>query len=282
MLEVLGIKNADKLVPLPEDMKPQDPVTENQRILKEEPVKAFLYQDHQAHMQVHMALLQDPMIAQAIGQNPAAQKIQAALMAHVAEHAGFAYRAQIEQQMGLVLPPEDQKLPPEVEQGLSAMMAQAAQQTMMRNQAMAQQQAAQQQMQDPLVQMQMQELQIKQQEAQAKMQEVQLKAQIAQQELQLKMQEAERRAQLEGARLAADATFKSDQLELKERELESRTQLEAMRTTAQSEQQKAKLEADQQREGVRMGIDIAKSRQQAAAAARAAAQKPPSKGPSNT
>jgi len=282
MLEVLGIKNADKLVPLPEDMKPQDPVTENQRILKEEPVKAFLYQDHQAHMQVHMALLQDPMIAQAIGQNPAAQKIQAALMAHVAEHAGFAYRAQIEQQMGLVLPPEEQKLPPEVEQGLSAMMAQAAQQTMMRNQAMAQQQAAQQQMQDPLVQMQMQELQIKQQEAQAKMQEVQLKAQIAQQELQLKMQEAERRAQLEGARLAADATFKSDQLELKERELESRTQLEAMRTTAQSEQQKAKLEADQQREGVRMGIDIAKSRQQAAAATRAAAQKPPSKGPSNT
>lgn len=181
MLEVLGIKNAAELVPLPEDQKPRDPVTENQNILKGEPVKAFFYQDHQAHIQVHMSAMQDPVIMQLVGQNPRAQQMQAAMMAHVAEHVGFAYRQKIEQQMGMPLPPEDEKLPPEIETQLSAMMAQAAQQVLQQNQAQAAQQQAQQQMQDPVIMLQQKDLEIKAQKVQGelalKQQELQLKAQ---------------------------------------------------------------------------------------------------------
>jgi len=181
MLEVLGIKNAAELVPLPDDQKPRDPVTENQNILKGEPVKAFFYQDHQAHIQVHMAATQDPVIMQLVGQNPRAQQIQAAMMAHIAEHVGFAYRQKIEQQMGMPLPPEDDQLPPEIETQLSAMMAQAAQQVLQQNQAQQAQQQAQQQMQDPVIMLQQKDLEIKAQKVQGelalKQQELQLKAQ---------------------------------------------------------------------------------------------------------
>ena len=181
MLEVLGIKNAAELVPLPDDQKPRDPVTENQNILKGEPVKAFFYQDHQAHIQVHMAATQDPVIMQLVGQNPRAPQIQAAMMAHIAEHVGFAYRQKIEQQMGMPLPPEDDQLPPEIETQLSAMMAQAAQQVLQQNQAQQAQQQAQQQMQDPVIMLQQKDLEIKAQKVQGelalKQQELQLKAQ---------------------------------------------------------------------------------------------------------
>ena len=282
MLEVMGVKDANKLVPLPEDMKPVDPVTENQHILTGEPVKAFMYQDHQAHIQVHMSMMQDPSIMQLIGQSPNAPKIQAAMMAHVAEHAGFNYRKQIEQQLGMALPPEDEKLPPQVEQALSTMMAQAAQQALQQNQAQAAQQQAQQQMQDPVVQMQMQELQIKQQELQLKQQDMQLKAQLAQQDMQLKAQLAQQKAQQDGARIAAESAYKSDQLELEQARLKGELELKSMQLGVKLKQDQAKMEADQEREGVRMGIDIAKSRQQHAAAARASAQKPePKKGPIN-
>ena len=280
MLEVLGVKDADKLVPLPEDMKPKDPVSENQNLLKGEPAKAFLYQDHQSHIQVHMSMMQDPSISQLIGQSPNAQKIQAALMAHVVEHVGFSYRQQIEQQLGAALPPEDADLPPHVEEALSSMMARAAQQVMMQNQAQAQQQQAQQQQQDPIVQMQQQELQIKQQELQLKQAEVQGKLQLAQTEvqgklqlaqaeLQLKTQQVQQQAQqaqqehqLSATKLSIDGTYKSDQLELQEAELQARMELDAMRVGAQVEKDKAKLMADQEREGVRMGVEIAKARQQ--------------------
>ena len=181
MLEVLGIKNAAELVPLPDDQKPRDPVTENQSVLKGEPVKAFFYQDHEAHIKVHMAAMQDPVIMQLVGQNPRAQQMQAAMMAHVAEHVGFAYRQKIEQQMGMPLPPEDEKLPPEIETQLSSMMAQAAQQVLQQNQAQAAQQQAQQQMQDPVIMLQQKDLEIKAQKVQGelalKQQELQLKAQ---------------------------------------------------------------------------------------------------------
>jgi len=140
MLDVLGIKNAEKLVPIEDDMKPKDPVSENQAVLKGKPVKAFLYQDHKAHIAVHTAPMQDPTIMALIGQNPKAPMIQAAMMAHIAEHVGFAYRQQIEQQLGMPLPPEDEKLPPEVEVALSAMMAQA---DIAKNKAQAALQAAQ-------------------------------------------------------------------------------------------------------------------------------------------
>jgi len=199
MLEVLGIKHAEKLVPLPDDQKPRDPVSENMAVLKGEPVKAFMYQDHQAHIQVHMAAMQDPLIMQLIGQNPRAPQMQAAMMAHIAEHVGFGYRQKIEQQLGMPLPPEDEKLPPEVETALSGMMAQAAQQVLQQNQAQAQQQQAQQQAQDPVLQLQKQELAIRQQEAQTKAQKVAQDGQIAQQKLAQEAQLAQKKMQIDAA-----------------------------------------------------------------------------------
>jgi hypothetical protein len=235
MLEVLGIRNADKLVPLPEDQKPKDPVSENVAALKGEPLKAFMYQDHQSHIQVHMAAMQDPIIMQLVGQNPRAPQIQAAMMAHIAEHVGFAYRQKIEQQLGMALPPEDEKLPPQIEMSLSQMMAQAAQQVLQQSQAQAAQQQAQEQAQDPVLQMQQQELQIKAQEVQIKQQKVQ-----------------------------ADAAAKAQDLELRKQELDSRMELEGMKLSVQTQKDAVKLAADQQREGLRIGADIAKSRADAA------------------
>jgi hypothetical protein len=178
MLEVLGIKDADKLVPLPEDEKPKDPVTENMAALKGEPLKAFAYQDHQSHIQVHMAAMQDPIIAQLVGQNPRAPQIMAAMQAHIAEHTAYAYRQKIEQQLGMALPPEEEKLPPQIEAALSSMMAQAAQRVLQQSQQQAAQQQAQQQAQDPIFQLQQQELQLKAQEVQLKEKKLALEAQI--------------------------------------------------------------------------------------------------------
>ena len=202
MLQVLGIKDAEKLVPLPDDQKPKDPVSENMAALRLEPLKAFFYQDHESHIKVHMMAMQDPIVMQLVGQNPKAPQIQAAMMAHVAEHVGFAYRQKIEQQMGMPLPPEDEKLPPEMEIQLSSMMAQAASQVLQQSQAQVAQQQAQQQQQDPLIQMQQQELQIKQQELQ-----------IKQQDLQLKSQDMKARLELDNKRLEVDAMNKAGQLQ---------------------------------------------------------------------
>jgi len=168
MLDVLGIKNAEKLVPMDEDQKPTDPVTENQNVLRMKPVKAFLYQDHQAHIMVHMSAMQDPKIQSLLQGNPMAQQMQAMMMSHVNEHLGFQYRRQIEEQLGMSLPPqfdasgEEVPMDPEVEARLSPLLAQASQQLLNMNKGQQAQQQAQQQMQDPLVQIQMQELQIKQ------------------------------------------------------------------------------------------------------------------------
>jgi hypothetical protein len=184
MLDVLGIKNANKLIPMDDDQKPTDPVSENQNVLMGKPVKAFLYQDHQAHIAVHMAAMQDPKITQLLQGNPMAQQLQAAMQAHINEHLGFEYRKQIEMQLGITLPPqrdengEEINMAPEVEEKLSPLLAQAAQRLLMQNQAQVQQQQAQQQAQDPLVQMQQQELQIKQGELQRKMQKDQMDAQL--------------------------------------------------------------------------------------------------------
>jgi hypothetical protein len=260
MLEVLGIKNADKLIPLEDDMRPVDPVTENQNILKLSPVKAFLHQDHQSHITVHTAMIQDPTIAQLIGQNPKAPQMQAELMAHIAEHVGFMMRQKIEQQLGMSLPPEDEKLPPQLEVALSGMMAQAAQQVVQQNQAQAAQQQAQQQAQDPVLQMQQQELQIKQQELQIKQQKAQAEMQLAQAELALKQQEMQNKQQ----QTQITAATKADELRLKEEEMQGKYQLEGFRAGQQSRQADQRLQAEQEREGVRLGVDIAKSRQQTA------------------
>jgi hypothetical protein len=225
-------------------MKPTDPVTENQQLLKQEPVKAFLYQDHQSHIKVHMSMMQDPTIMAVIGQSPMFPKFQAALMAHITEHVGFAYRQQVEQQLGLALPPDEEKLPPQVEQGLSVMMAQAAQQVLMANQAKAAQAQAQQQAQDPLVQMQMMELQLK-----------------------------SRELDIKEKKMMADAAAASDRIELDTNKVSGQLELEALRVGAQIKESQAKNQAQQELDGLRIGVDIAKSKAQERQQARAAAQK---------
>ena len=241
MLNVLGIKNAEKLVPIEEDMRPIDPVQENQNALKGKPMKAFIHQNHDAHIQVHMMLVQDPMIQQFIGQNPQAQKIMGAITAHIAEHVGFKMRQQIEQQLGMPLPPEDEKLPPQIEIALSGMMAQAAQQVLMQDQAKAAQMQAQQQAQDPVLQLQMQELQIKQQELELKKQKIMM-----------------------------DAAAKADAQALKEQEVSGKLELDALRTGAQIKESEFKQQFEQERAGLQMGADIAKSKAQMALQARTA------------
>ena len=201
MLEVLGIKNPDKLIPLPDDQKPKDPVAENMSMLRMEPMKAFMHQDHEAHIKVHMSMINDPIVQQLVGQNPKAPQMQGAMMAHVSEHVGYMYRQKIEQQLGMPLPPEDEKLPPEIELALSGMMAQAAGQVLQQSQGQAAQVQAQKQAQDPVIQMQQQELQIKQQE-------VQIKAQKAQADIALAQK-----------KLAADAASKADKMHLEEKKL---------------------------------------------------------------
>jgi hypothetical protein len=188
MIEVLGIRNADKLVPTKDDQQPRDPISENMAFLRGEPTKAFIYQDQDAHIQAHQSFMQDPSIAATIGQNPMAQQMQAAIMAHIAEHLAFKYRKDVEAQVGVPLPNPDTDLPEDVEVQLSRLVAQGSQQLMQQNMAKAQQQQAQQAQQDPLVQMQQQELQIKQADVQRKTQKDQIDAQIAMQKLQLEKQ----------------------------------------------------------------------------------------------
>jgi hypothetical protein len=174
MLDVLGIKNAQKLVPMDEDQKPTDPVSENQNVLMMKPVKAFAYQDHEAHIKVHMSAMQDPKIMQLLANNPMAPAMQQAMQAHINEHLGFQYRIQIEQKLGMSLPPQkdesgdDINMDPQVEAMLAPLLADAAQAVLMQNQQQAAQQQALQQAQDPLLQLQQQEVQIKQAEQQRK------------------------------------------------------------------------------------------------------------------
>ena len=201
MLEVLGIKNADKLVPLAEDQKPKDLVSENMAFLTGKPTKAFIYQDHKAHIATHMALLQDPSIMQMIGQSPMAAQMQGAIMAHVAEHMAFAYRNNIEEQLGVPMTPPEAELDEQTEVQLSRLIAQAAQQLLQVNQQQAQQQQAQQVAQNPVLQMQQAELQLRAQELQRKEADSQRDFQIAQQKLQLEQERLAIEAQKEAARL---------------------------------------------------------------------------------
>ena len=201
MLDVLGIPNADKLVPLPDDQKPKDPVTENMNGLKGVPLKAFIYQDHQAHITTHMSFLQDPKIAQMIGQNPIGQQLQASMMAHVAEHLGFQYRQEVEQRIGAPLPGPEQEVSEQDELAMARYVAEAAQQVLQIHQAQAAQQQAQAVAQDPLVQMQQQELQIKMMEQQRKAQKDALDVQLADKRLNVEQQRIAIDAQKEGIKL---------------------------------------------------------------------------------
>ena len=189
MLEVLGIKNAEKLVPITDDMKPRDPISENMAFLNGKPVKAFIYQDQDAHIAVHTTFMKDPMIAQTMGQNPMAQQMMASIMAHIGEHLAFSYRSKIEEQMGVLMPAPDSELPEDVEVQLARLTAQASTQLLQLNMAQAQQAQNEQMAQDPMMQLQQAELQLKGKEVEIKGQKVQGDLQIKQAELQLKAQE---------------------------------------------------------------------------------------------
>jgi len=232
MLEVLGIKNAQKLVPLKddEDMKPRDPVSENMDVINGKPVKAFIYQDHEAHITVHTTAMQDPKIAQLLGQNPNAQAMQAAMQAHINEHLAFGYRKQIEEQAGVPLPPPDAEMTPDIELQISRLVAAAAQQLLQKNKAEAAQQQAQQTAQDPIIQMQMQELEIKKGE------------------LELKKQ-----------KMAIDAVEKSDRLDLEQTRIKAQAEIAGMQVGAKMATDKANLSAKQQEAGLRIGIEVAKT-----------------------
>ena len=208
MLDVLGIRNAQKLIPLEEDKKPKDPITENMDVLSQKPLKAFIYQDQDAHIMAHTNFLQDPTTAAVIGQNPQAQMMMAALQAHIAEHFGFKYRQMIEQQLGAPLPymkdDDEDPLPEDYEIQISRLVAQASTQLLQQNQAQAAQQQAQEQAQDPIVQMQMQELQIKAQEQQRKAQKDQVDAQLRVEQLAIDRQRVEGQLEIEGTRLGVN------------------------------------------------------------------------------
>ena len=212
MLDVLGIKNARKLVPMAEDQVPTDPVSENQNVLMMKPVKAFAYQDHQAHITVHMMAMQDPKIQMLLKQNPMAPQLQMAMMAHINEHLGFQYRIEIEKQLGMTLPPqtdesgEDIPMHPEVEARLAPMLAQAATQLMQQNQAEVAQKQAQQQAQDPIIQMQQAELQIKAQEQQRKAQKDQIDAQLKAAQIQVERDRIAASTKVEGAKAILQAS----------------------------------------------------------------------------
>jgi hypothetical protein len=233
MLEVLGVKNIGKLIPNADDKKPKDPVSENMDIINGKPTKAFIYQDHQAHLAVHMAAMQDPKLMQMMSQNPQAQMIQAAALAHINEHIAFEYRKQIEEQLGVPLPKPDENLPEDVEVELSRLTAAAAQKLLQKDQAEMQQQQAQQQQQDPLIQMQQQELAIKQQESQAKAQKMMADTQIDQQ-----------RVELEKAKL-----------ELEKAKIDSHERLEGAKLGAQATQHKQKEESAQVVQGIKIGMN---------------------------
>ena len=189
MIEVLGVKNADKLVPVSDDMNPRDPISENMAFLNGEPTKAFIYQDHDAHIAVHTSMMQDPLLMAQIGQNPQAQKMMAEIQAHIAEHLAFAYRRKIEMQLGVPMPKPNENLPEDVELQLSRLVAQASQQVLAQSKGQAQQQQAQQAAQDPLIQMQQKELEIKQREVELKALKIEVDAAIKSEELALKARE---------------------------------------------------------------------------------------------
>ena len=237
MIEVLGVKNADKLVPTEEDATPVDPVSENMNALMGKPMKAFIYQDHEAHIATHQSFMQDPMVRQLIGQNPQAQPIMAALQAHMAEHTGFLYRKQIEEKLGVKLPVPNEALPEDIELQMSQLMADAGQQLTQQHQQQAAQQQAQQKAQDPVIQMQQAELQIKQQEVQRKAAKDQTDAQLKQQELQLKAQKNQ-----------ADAIIDAKQLEIEQQEL----QIDAQKAGA-------KLAADRRKDNTKLDLDLLKT-----------------------
>ena len=225
MLDVLGIKNAEKLVPLPEDDMPVDPISENMNALKGVPLKAFISQDQDAHIAAHQMFMQDPLVMKTIGQNPKANMIMAALQSHIAEHLGFHYRTLVEKQMGVPLPPPNEPLPEDVEVQLSRLIAQASAQVLQSNTAQAQQAQAQQMAQDPLIQMQQQELQIKGADQARKAQKDQIDAQLKSSQQQIERERIQSQKDTDMTRIQTD-------LEKSQKELAAQTEIERQRIMA--------------------------------------------------
>ena len=236
MLEVLGIKDAAKLVPIEDDMKPKDPVSENMDAINMKPLKAFIYQDHAAHITTHMSFMQDPITAQMIGQNPQAQQMMSALMAHIAEHYAFQYRKNIEEKLGVAYPAPNEEMPEELEVEVSRLAAAASQKLLQSNQAMVAQAQAQQAAQDPIVQMQQQEMQLKAAEVQRKAQKDQMDAQLKAQQIETERMRIQTQAEIDGARLGAQIAREQTEQQFKEG-------VEAVK---------------QEVDGFRMGIDLAR------------------------
>ena len=233
MIEVLGVKNADKLVPTQDDLKPTDPVSENMDALNGKPLKAFIYQDHDAHITTHQAFMQDPMVAQMIGQNPQGQAIMAALQAHLAQHLGFNYRKQMEEKLGAPLPAPNEELPESIEISLAQLMAQAGTQLTQNHQQQQAETEAQQQAQDPIVQMQQAELQIKQQDMQRKMQKDAA-------DIQIRQSEQERKSQKD----AIDAALDAEQLKLDQQELAIEAQKDGIKIAISKRTDENKLDVE--------------------------------------
>jgi hypothetical protein len=234
MLEVLGIKNAGDLIPGDDDQKPRDPISENMSFLTGKPTKAFIFQDQDAHIATHMAMIQDPMIMQVMGQNPMAQQMQGAIMAHIAEHLAFSYRSKVEEQLGVPLPPPDAELSPEIEAQLSQVIAQAAQQLKGINQQQAQQAQAQQQAQDPSLQLQQQALQVQAQDVQRKAQDDERNFQIAQQKLQLEQQKMQMDAQKEAARMQIQERQNTARLASQNQQANQKMRIDVLKVNAQN------------------------------------------------
>jgi hypothetical protein len=240
MLEVLGIRDADKIVPTDADMKPTDPVSENMNLLNGKPVKAFIYQDHEAHIQTHMSLLQDPQVMEVMAKSPNAKKAQAELAAHVQEHLAFQYRQGVEKELGVPLPPPDEPLPEDIEYRISQLVAPAAAQLSGKAQREQQMEQAQKQMQDPLIQIQMQELQIKQAD-------VQRKAQAEMARIQLDMQKAMAKSQLDQAKLEQEKDIQT-----------AKIGAQIARDNAQEQLEGDRIASQEQIAGAKLGVDIAK------------------------
>ena len=263
MIEVLGVRNAEKLVPIEDDMKPRDPVSENMAFLNGKPTKAFIYQDHDAHIAVHTALMQDPLIMQQMGQNPMAQQMQAAIMAHISEHLAFQYRKKVEEQLGIEMPAPDSDLPPQVEVKLAGLVAEAAQQVLALDKQKAMQMQAQQQMQDPVIQMQMKELEIRAKDADTKAQKVENDKVLKQAELILKAEEVH-------AKIGMDDPMMIQQrhqiemealIQQQQREMQAHQQEMAMKAQAAQAQQ-AQAQAAQAQQGQQAQMQQAMQAQQ--------------------
>ena len=240
MVDVLGIPDAEQIVPLKDEINPLDPVSENMNLILGKPVKAFMYQDHQAHIESHMTAMQEPRMAELLAMDPQAGAKQSALAAHVAEHLSFQYRSEIEQQLGVALPPPEETLPEDVEVELSRLVAQATSRLVEQSVAEAQQQEAMQQAEDPIVQMQMRELQIKEQEAASKAQEREAR-------LQLDIAKAQSRDQIERERIQTNAMKAED-------ELEAQVFSDVLKASVEDK----KIDAKQIQEGVKIGMEAVK------------------------